>query len=34
MELLSDAVCPSQKEREDRGGEDESGLGPIFETNG
>ena len=24
MELLTDAVCPSQNEREDRGGEDES----------
>jgi hypothetical protein len=24
IELLTDAVCPSQDEREDRGGEDES----------
>ena len=24
MELLSDAVCPSQQERESRGGKDES----------
>lgn len=24
MELLTDAVCPSQNKREDRGGEDES----------
>jgi hypothetical protein len=24
IELLTDAVCPSQAEREDRGGEDES----------
>jgi hypothetical protein len=27
MELLTEAVCPSQKQREDRGGEDE------FQTN-